>query len=376
MIQKHILFVDDEPTQQDLFKTAVADWNELNKAEDREFVLIPAADFDAGESAIENAVKASSFDGAFFDLRLGKDPVHGTPSARGNELAEKALRELGIPIAIITADDAYLSDHLLENAMVKAFDKNAELVNGKNTFDQAIEWLGEHWGMLEVLAQSKRQLSRSVGDIFVKRIWPRWGQIAEMEGEDQENVVKIVTRQYLTHMADFLGLDDPDNVSWHPYENYVSPALLSDRAHTGDIFKLGDECWVVLTPQCDMATRKIKNVILAQCVDGSNKWDEHIAYLKNPNASNSAKEKAEKFLRDHVNQNLEQKLHFLAPLPGDNKPVVVDFSKIMTLPLAELNERLDDRIASIASPFLSNIIQRFGAYISRTGQPNLDIRKF
>jgi hypothetical protein len=186
----------------------------------------------------------------------------------------------------------------------------------------------------------------------------------------------MVTRQYLTHMADFLGLDDPDNVSWHPHENYVSPALLPDRAHTGDIFELDDECWVVLTPQCDMATGKIKNVVLAQCISGLDKWDEHIAELKNPGASNSAKSKAERFLRDHVNQNLEQKLHFLAPLPGDDKPVVVDFSKIATQPLAELNKRLDERIASIASPFLSNIIQRFGAYISRTGQPNLDINKF
>lgn len=37
------------------------------------------------------------------------------------------------------------------------------------------------------------------------------------------------------------------------------------------------------------------------------------------------------------------------------------------------NAALEQREASIATPFLPNIVQRFGAYISRTGQPNIDI---
>ena len=55
---------------------------------------------------------------------------------------------------------------------------------------------------------------------------------------------------------------------------------------------------------------------------------------------------------------------------------MVQFREVVTRPLAELNACLDKREASIALAFLPNLIQRFGAYISRTGQPNIDIRHF
>ncbi len=63
-------------------------------------------------------------------------------------------------------------------------------------------------------------------------------------------------------------------------------------------------------------------------------------------------------------------------LPGETKPLMVQFTKLMTKPLAELNGSLGSRKASVSAPFLSNLTQRFGAYISRTGQPNLDVKHF
>ncbi len=77
-----------------------------------------------------------------------------------------------------------------------------------------------------------------------------------------------------------------------------------------------------------------------------------------------------------MNQNLEPSRHFLPPLPSEEDPLLVHFSEVVTMPIAELNAVLENRVASIAPTFLSNIVQRFGAYISRTGQPNIDIARF
>jgi hypothetical protein len=169
-----------------------------------------------------------------------------------------------------------------------------------------------------------------------------------------------------------LGLDDPENVSWHPFENYVSPSLLTHRAHTGDIFRLDGELWVVLTPQCDMAVGKIEQAILAKCVPGIPKWAENLKALRSAQSKSQRREPSE-FLRQYVNQNLGAGRHFLPPLPESDEPLLVHFSSIRAILLSELNNLLNHRIASTAAPFLANLVQRFGAYISRLGQPNIDI---
>jgi hypothetical protein len=57
--------------------------------------------------------------------------------------------------------------------------------------------------------------------------------------------------------------------------------------------------------------------------------------------------------------------------------MMVNFKRLMTRPLVELTGLLEkDRIASVAPPFLANLTQRFGNYMSRFGQPNIDIRHF
>lgn len=213
-----------------------------------------------------------------------------------------------------------------------------------------------------------------MSDRFLKRLWPRWKMFEALDTSSREELTKIVTRQYVSHVAEFLGLDDPDNASWHPFENFVSPSL-SEIPRTGDIFKLEDGLFVVLSPQCDMATETANNVILVKCVPGSDRWQQAVTALRAADTE-AKRERHTKTLRDFVNQNIGQSKHFLPPLPDWTEPLLVDFSLVIAMPRVDLKLRLKDRVASISSPFLANIVQRFGAYISRTGQPNIDINRF
>lgn len=367
-MSKHILFVEDDETQQDLFETAVGDWNGAHAEAGRDFTFHTAPTVEEACGALNRM----RFDAALFDLRV-RGGAGGPAESSGNELARRALRERGLPVAIISANTGQLDEDVRTAGAVEVFDKTSAFEDG-NYYDRALSWLADQWDMMDVLGAARRRMEASAADIFLLRLWPRWKSFAALETADRAELEGIVTRQYVGHMADKLGLDDPENVSWHPFENYVSPALMPERAHTGDIFRFDGELWVVLTPQCDMTTQKVKNAILAKCDPGIDKWTDNVATLR-ANGSKSSIDSSTKFLGRFLNQSLESSKHFLPPLPGENEPLLVNFANIMTQPLAELNNALDSRAASIATPFLSNIVQRFGAYISRTGQPNIDMRR-
>jgi hypothetical protein len=310
-------------------------------------------------------------DAALFDLRLPPSKGEKGSAKNGNELAQTSLKEAGVPIGIISGNPADLDQTLKDFPLLRVFEKGDD-----NPYAQVTAWLDEKWTMMTVLRSTRRQIQASGADIFIKRLWPRWETYAGLTGADEDELTHIVTRQYVGHVAEMLGLDGDENVSWHPYEAYIHPALLEDRAHTGDIFRIDGSLAVVLTPACDMATQKADVVLLAGIDEGGQpEWNVRVAELKQDNISNNAKEKRDKFFFRLVNQNVDVSEHFLPPL-ADGPPLMVRFKDVQTKPLAWLNENLALRQASIAPAFLPNLVQRFGAWISRTGQPNIEITHF
>ena len=372
MADRYILFVDDDTAQQDLFETAVQDWNGKNAETGRCFHHETAETVEQAEELL----KRKRFDAALFDLRVRSEgQVAQSANPTGNRLALSAMRERGVPVGIMTADDSVLDEEVRTSGQVRVFDKNAPDNDIGNAYDQAIAWFAELWGMLDVLDAARSRIDGSAADVFLRRIWPMWSNFAALEDGRDADLVDIVTRQYVSHIAELLGLDGPDAVTWHPFEVYVNPSLLEDRSHTGDIFKFDEDLWVVLTPQCDMATQKVPNAILAKCVRGIKDWKENVEALKAATSKTKKKEPTE-FLRVFVNQNLGPAKHFLPPLPGEVEPLLVHFGDLRSMSMEELNQRLVARQASIAAPFLSNIVQRFGSYISRMGQPDIDVERF
>jgi len=363
---RRILFAEDDEGSRDRMETAVGDWNEAEKANGRAFAIEPVT----SEAEVKFALENRKFDCALFDLRLPRGAAGKPSPAVGNTLALATMRKRGVPVALVTANQAEVSDELRGIELIKQFDKG-----DANVYKSVVDWLGDQWAMMEVLAEAKAEIEASAADVFLKRLWPQWGQYAALNKVDSAQLSKMVARQYVSHMAELLGADGEGSISWHPFEAYVKPAVYDKRAHTGDIFRFDDGLWIVLSPQCDMATAKIPNALLCKTSEGITEWAEMLA-ATGDGASNKEKAKATKFFASLTNQNRSVSQHFLPPLPGEKKPLLVEFGQLRSIPLGDLQAALDKRLASLAASFLSNLVQRFGAYISRAGQPNLDVAHF
>lgn len=366
MSDLNLLFVEDDPLVIDLFERALAGWHARHKKDGKRFKL----DLKGTAEEAWEALRRVRYDAALFDLRLpaggkaAKDPV-------GNELAQFAIAELGIPLAIMTALPDELLPELDAAEQVRMFFKNDQ-----TAYEDAIEWIGSWWEMMEFVAAAREKLRRASSDIFMKRLWPAWGQFSDVlkDGASREELRTIVARQYVSHAAELFGLDEPDAVKWHPFECYIIPSLCQ-RPATGDIYRFENELWVILSPACDLAMANVSNVVLAKCTDAPADWGERIEQWKAA-PEGEKKVKAAKYFHDRVNQNVGPSKHFLPPLPGTNQPMMVDFLQLQTVPFETLSNDLNSRVGSVAAPFLNNLVQRFGANISRVGQPNIDIAHF
>ena len=365
-MKKFILSVEDDPKNVDLFSDALTDWNAENVGSGKEFEPLLAGNYAEAVAHLDKY----QIDCALLDLRLPENDKEQEKAATGNRLAEEILYSRGIPLAIISGHTGELDAALFSLKFINIFEKG-----DGDAYSKALGWFGDAWNMMEVLKGAKKRIDTSTAEIFAKRLWPQWQSFSKLENVDEEMLTKIISRQYVSHVADLASADITEAVGWHPYENFVIPSLYDNRAHTGDIFAISDENWIVLSPQCDMANQKISNVLLAKCLKSAEEWEAKLETLKK-STQESQKDKLGKYFDKYLNQNLSQSEHFLPPIPGEKAPLIVSFSTIQTIPLTELNKILDKRRGSVSSPFLPNLIQRFGAFISRTGQPNLDIAHF
>ena len=367
MNTKFVLYVEDVDENVVSLKDEIDTWNEEKNENGRRFHLVTAASYDEALDCL----RERRIDCALLDLRVPSKQDSRANAATGNRLATNVLQSCGMPMAILSGHIGDLDEGLSNSGLVEVFDKGE-----MNGFRDAVNWLESQWEMMHVLSLARERIELSTSEVFAKRIWPQWKELLAVSGTDKERLATIISRQFMSHAAEYLGLDNPDNETWHPFENYVIPPLMDDRPHTGDIFKFGDDFWIVLTPQCDMATGKIKSILMAECTIGILNFSDHVESLGDEASSNKAKEKANTFLRNHVNQNVPASQHFLPPLPGTQEPIMIQFGSLKTVVRSDLEASLKSRVASVSPPFLGNLVQRFGAFMSRAGQPNIDVGNF
>lgn len=363
-----VLFVEDDGSQIELLNDAVAEWNGQNAP--KVFEVLNEPDVESAKRALD----MQRIDAALFDLRLplnaGDKKAAGANG--GNDLAKQTLAQVGVPIAVVSGNPADLDQELAQHGLLKTFNKGDD-----DAYPKVLAWLDSLWTLMTLMDATRRRVQQSGAEIFARRLWPRWQEYAGLSGIDQSELGQIVSRQYIGHIAESLGADGGDNAPWHPYEAYVQPALLDHRAHTGDIFEIDEVLWIVLTPQCDMANNNVADALLASVERyRPQDWTERLAELNDAGLTDKKIEARDKFFRNLVNQNGANATHFLPPLVRGQDPLKVKFGTLSTRPLAELNGRLIDRIASVAPAFLPNLVQRFGAYISRTGQPDIAPKNF
>lgn len=361
MDTKYLLFVDDLKPQQMLCKDAVAEWNDANEAAGRRIALHGALTLEEGVELLKHV----RFDAAFVDLKMPDGKRKSDPSV-GNELARNILFKTGIPVGIISGNLADFDNAWIGFTAVETFFKGE-----KDAFQKALAWLAGLWPMMDILSASRSSIREVSAEVFGRRLWPNWSMYMQATEEGHQSLVPMVARQYVWHLSEMIGEPEAGQPSWHPLENWICPPKSEFQISTGDLYELDGELWVVLSPPCDLVNGNVTDALLAYCDRSPIKdWDASVKKLQA--AEGEARTKAAKFFNPYLNQNTLSQ-HFLAPLPDDmTKPMLVRFNRLTTRPLAELRERLKDRRATVSAPFVANLTQRFGAYASRMGQPNID----
>lgn len=163
----------------------------------------------------------------------------------------------------------------------------------------------------------------------------------------------------------------------HPIEMYIYPSV-NPKLFAGDILKKTihdkDKYWIVLTPSCDLEQEKVTSIILAACmplVEQSEfkKIQEYIA--RRENISNTAKEDLEALIGNKRKGKKVQPERFYY-LPGTFfiPDLVIDFQALIQIPLKKA--KLENRIASLDSPFAEACLARFARYYGRLGTPDID----
>jgi CheY-like chemotaxis protein len=310
-----MLVVEDEDRMITLMMEALEEWNDANKGNNRSFKAVSVSTMKDAFDAIRDL----RIDCALVDLRLPSGEMGSKSSPEtGNTLAADLILKKGMPVAIVSGHPTEV-DPQLAQLPLRTFHK------ADDGYESALSWLGEQWPLMDALRTVRDVLDQTTGDVFARRIWPNWPRMNEAMGHDNKKLATVISRQYASHTAELLSQEAAGD--WHPFEHFIIPSYIADRAHTGDIFCFESVNWIVLTPQCDMATGKVPNVLLAECSLGTEKWAENVAALKAADSKNKKKDPA-KFLRDFVNQNLPASIHFLPPLPGADVPIFVQFGKI------------------------------------------------
>ena len=276
------------------------------------------------------------------DLRL--QGAHDmAPNDHGNALVTYAREHHPVPIAIYTgqAQEAEVAGF----PQIKVFDRG-------NGLDQVFQWLNEHKNMLFQLRKSREVVERKTAQIFFKAIWPRWSKWSSNSDVD---VSAMLSRHVIAHIHD--SLLNANGGDAHAEECYFSPPI-KDRLDTGDILNFEGNMWIVVTPRCDLANAdKVATVLLAKCSDISDRW-------KN--------EKERKRLSQHDGA---AKNHFLPARIDDGGKILgpwfVQFNHIQSFSTEQRDDLTSLRQASLAPQFVPSLVERFGAYFSRIGTPNI-----
>jgi hypothetical protein len=230
---------------------------------------------------------------------------------------------------------------------------------------EALRWLARHESLMSAMEVTRKEIAKECAKLFSQSIWPRWEDTWNRI-QDRDTLSGVITRQTVSHVAEQLGM--PSNF-YHPEEFYIVPPL-DDRLGTGDMLRINDSTYVVVTPRCNLARdRYPKHLMLAFCKPMEGIWTG----LRNRFNGDDAKkqEDAAKELHLYASQGHTIGTHFLPPC-GERGPWLVDFREIMTVGNAEVPSLLENRFASVASQFVPNLVQRFAAYLGRIGQPDLD----
>lgn len=354
MPERLILIAEDDEDQIASWKRDVT---EFNREAGRPFDYVP--EFAKSRGAAIRVLDRMRINCAAVDLRLpDENGAAGQTEPVGNDVLQRLLLEIGVP-AVVYSGYPQEASELVQKSQIRIIAKK-----GGGAME-ALRWLAGHDSLMAAMELTRKKIAEESAKLFSQSIWPRWEK-SWKDINDGELLAGVITRQTASHVAERLGL--PPNYH-HPEEFYFVPSLATERLDTGDLVKIGDNVYVVVTPRCNLARDPYPaHLMLAYCKPMDGDWAAmRTGFQGNANQRESAAKK----LHNFASQGHSTSTHFLPPC-GELGPWLADFREIMTVPADQAPELLKSRFASVASQFVPNLVQRYSAYLGRIGQPDLD----
>lgn len=351
-----IIIIEDDESQIQVIKDAIDDYNE---GSDYIFTCQSVTNYN---DSLE-ILLTEDFDVAIIDLSL--DQISAEPSELGgNKLINIIRKKLRIPIIIRTGLPTHFEAKEIDkdNNFLEIFSKDQSV---DNILNMVVKWFKS--GLTQTLG-TNGILEYYLNIFFWKQIslniqeWEESGQTSKEQEKSLLRYTLNVLQSYLEIDSESGGYD-----SFHPAEVYIKPPVNEEDLMFGDILKNSDEYYLILTPSCEMAQNKFRNLLICKVVSFTDVElfsNEKTAYLDTP--STKKKSNLEKWFRNSHSNSLSY--HFL-PEYSDFPGGFLDFQNIRSVNVED-GEYI--KIATVTNQFAKDISGRFTMYYARQGQPNLN----
>lgn len=367
-----LLLIDDESEQSKLLKDAL---DELN-AEDPSYQLSFQLAKTPEDAMI--ALYKSSFQAIIIDLKLlaEDDVVDNDENLSGNILLKQIIEKEIIPIVVRTGFPEKISDEINKD-IVKVYPKEEPL------YDIIKELITSYSDSVFKIFGSKGEINKNIKELFWSIIPECFSnnntEVSSLSFEKRETVIIRYISSWLNNKYMF----DEKYIDTDPIEMYMFPNPIEQVCNC-DVYEKKDneicDNYIVLTPSCDLANKKIDEVVLCKI----KKYDEipqFMEALNSYNAETSKESKKAKKLKESLSRWFRNshtdsiRYHFLpkfSKFPGG----FVDFRSIISLKYNKETGNIDDasykKIGVITESFKRDIVARFSSYYHRQGQPEFN----
>lgn len=318
-----------------------------------------------------------NFHGLIVDLELEtEDKQREDEEYSGNILLNQIIEKEIIPIVVRTGFPSKISSKI-NQSIISVFSKDKPLYDILNMlFETYNDSVFKIFG-------SRGEISKNIKELFwniIPKCLPNVNpEISSLDSEKKEAVIIRYISSWLNNKYMF----DEEYIDVNPIEMYMFPNPIN-QVCTCDLYEKENEnqnspdYYIVLTPACDLANKKIDEVILCRIKpydEIKNFKDQLDKYYKQDKESkkNESKKKLEKWFRNAGSDSV--RYHFL-PKAMNFAGGFVDFRSIIVLDYDKNNGLIKDgnyiKIGVITESFKRDIIARFSSYYHRQGQPEFN----
>lgn len=310
------------------------------------------------------ALQRPEYDAAIIDLKLS----HDTVELEGLKIVNAIINKLRIPLYIVSGSIGQVD--IPENALFKKRLRDGDF---KDVLTEIVSIYNT--GITKILGQ-KGDIEQYLNDIFWKHLSNSVKVWAEDSTRTSKQKEKSLLRYTLSHIQEHLEIsEESDFENYHPAEIYIIPPV-KPNVFTGDIVleKSNGEMSIVLTPSCDLAQTKAKDILIVKIeLDNDGLLFEKINIIKKAKVSDEIIKESEIILHQLIENNFSNKYHFLPKYNGIPSGLI-NFQKIKSVRIKEFNTNFE-RIASVNSNFTKDIVARFSYYYSRQGSPDFNVKE-